>query len=252
MMNRYERQMALPEIDEQKQEKLMNSTVLMVGAGGLGSAALPYLAGAGIGRLVIADHDRVNITNLHRQTIYRADQAGKSKVDCTSEYLRDLNPDIRVTRIAEKIEEKNIKTFLSDRKIDLILDGSDNYETKALLNDLSIRLKVPLITAAVNQFNGQVGIFEGYKDDHACYRCLFPEFIEEDYNRNENGILGTCSGMIGIIQAHTALLRMLEIDNYLSDSTKQNFINIDLKTLDISRYSTNKDPQCAYCNTGKA
>lgn len=240
--------MALPEIDDKKQEKLMNSTILMVGAGGLGSAALPYLAGAGIGRIIIADHDRVNITNLHRQIIYRADQAGKSKVDCASEFLRDLNPDIKVTRIAEKIEEKNIKSFLSDRKIDLILDGSDNYETKALLNDLSIHLQVPLIAAAVNQFNGQVGIFEGYKDDHACYRCLFPEFIEEDYNCNKNGILGTCAGMTGIIQAHTVLLKLLGIDNYLSENTKHNFINIDLKTLGISRYTTNKDPQCAYCN----
>lgn len=235
-MERYIRQLALPEIDLIKQERLSQTRILMVGAGGLGAAALPYLASAGIGKITIADHDTVNISNLHRQTLYKTEEAGKNKAELTAAYIRALNPDITVNTLPNKISIDNppCQTF------DLILDGSDNFETKALLNNFSIKAQTPLISASINQWAGQIGVFEGYNADKACYRCIFPEFPTDAKNCNEAGILGTSAGIVGIMQAHTALLKLLNINEF-------QFLSINLKTLRVSKLSAQKDPTCTYC-----
>ena len=243
-MERYIRQLSLPEIDLLKQEKLSETCILMVGAGGLGSPALPYLAGAGIGHIIIADHDTVDASNLHRQTIYRTSQAGRNKAELAGAYLESLNPEIRVSTIAEKLTEDNTGELLTAYNIDIILDGSDNFATKALLNALSVALGIPLITASVNQFAGQIGIFEGYDSDKACYRCLFPEFPSDARNCNEAGILGTSAGIIGMLQAHLTLLCLLDIDQ----EKTENFWNINLKTLRIESFRAPKDSACPHCN----
>ena len=235
-MNRYIRQLALPEIDLLKQERLSQSHILMVGAGGLGTAALPYLAGAGIGQITIADHDDIDITNIHRQTIYKTTDTGQNKAERTAEYLRALNPDTKVNILTQKITSDNVPSGT----FDLILDGSDNFETKALLNDLSIQTQTPLITASVNQWSGQLGIFEGYKADQACYRCLFPEFPTDAKNCNEAGILGTSAGIIGTLQAHLTLLKLLDMNEH-------QFLSIDLKTIRISALNVPKDTSCTHC-----
>lgn len=236
-LNRYIRQLALPEIDLIKQERLSQTHILMVGAGGLGAAALPYLASAGIGNITIADHDTVDVTNLHRQTIYKTAETGQKKAKLTAAYLHSLNPEITVNARTDKITRDN----LPNETYDLILDGSDNFETKALLNDLSITTQTPLISASVNQWQGQIGLYEGFKENKACYRCLFPKFPTDTKNCNEAGILGTSAGIIGILQAHTALLKLLNVNEFL-------FLSVDLKTLRISNIKTRKDCNCPHCH----
>lgn len=241
-MNRYIRQINLPEIGLTGQEKLSQARIIMVGAGGLGAPALPYLAAAGVGNITIIDHDNVDIHNLHRQTIYRTDQTGQSKAELTASYLRALNPDITVTAITEKLTAHQAGNF------DLILDGSDNFTTKSLLNDMAITVQTPLITASVNQWGGQIGIFEGHHEDYACYRCLFPEFPLDARNCNEAGILGTSAGLVGTLQAHLALCYILGIEGIAAN----NFYTINLKTMRIETIKTGKDKTCLHCaNTHK-
>ncbi len=243
-MERYVRQLALPEIDLLAQEKLSQTTLLMVGAGGLGAPALPYLAGAGIGHIIIADHDGIDISNLHRQTVYKSNEAGQNKAERTGAYLRDLNPEITISTITDKISADNANELLDGHNINIILDGSDNFETKALLNDIAINMGVPFITASVNQFQGQIGVFAGHEADKPCYRCLFPEFPDDARNCNEAGILGTSAGIVGMMQTHLTLLKLLDIDQ----EKPENFWNINLKTLRIENLCAPKDGKCLYCN----
>jgi molybdopterin/thiamine biosynthesis adenylyltransferase/rhodanese-related sulfurtransferase len=239
-MKRYVRQTNLPEIGEAGQRRLLSARIAMIGAGGLGAAALPYLAAAGVGHITIFDHDIVSLHNLHRQTIFRMDQIGTNKAESAHDYLKALNPEISVTAIGEKITSPD---HFMQNNYDLLIDGSDNFETKALLNDISIAAHIPLLSASVNGFAGQLGIFEGYKKDQACYRCLFPEFPLDARNCNEAGILGTSSGLTGMIQAHVALCYLLGIESFESSI----FYSLDLKTM---RFTSNKIPKnetCGYC-----
>ena len=247
-MERYVRQLALPEIDLLAQEKLSQTTLLMVGAGGLGAPALPYLAGAGIGHIIIADHDGIDISNLHRQTIYKSSEEGQNKAERTGAYLRDLNPEITISTITDKITADSANELLDGHNINIILDGSDNFETKTLLNDIAIALGVPFITASVNQFQGQIGVFAGHEADKPCYRCLFPEFPDDARNCNEAGILGTSAGIVGMMQAHLTLLKLLEI----GQEKPENFANINLKTMRIENLHAPKDNHCIHCkNTSR-
>ncbi|MFP4465309.1 MAG: ThiF family adenylyltransferase [Alphaproteobacteria bacterium] len=246
MMNRYIRQLTLPEMDPIKQEALMQNTILVIGAGGLGSASLPYLAGAGVGHIIIADNDRVDISNLHRQIIYQADEAGKNKAACAGDFLRELNPEIHVHIAKERMDEKKTRELLATRSVDLILDGSDNFATKTMLNTISIETKTPLITASITQYDGQIGTFEGYKPDSACYRCLFPEFPPDANDCNDVGILGPCAGIVGALQAHIALCRLLNIET--AHNHHHAFTRINLKTLSMNHLSLEKDPACPHCN----
>lgn len=246
-MDRYSRQIALPEVGLTGQDKLKNAHIVMIGAGGLGSPALPYLAAAGIGTITIIDHDTVDIQNLHRQTIFKTNQIGTNKSEIAGTYLQTLNPDITIHSITEKLTVDNTQELLGTQNISLLLDGSDNFTTKSLLNDLSIALHIPLITASVNGFNGQIGIFEGYKDNHACYRCLFPDFPLDARNCNEAGILGTTAGIIGMYQAHFALCYLLDIENIKAGQ----FYTFDLKSIRTDCLNTHKDPTCPHCQNSK-
>lgn len=250
-MNRYIRQMTLPEIGLNGQESLRNACVVMIGAGGLGSVALPYLAAAGIGNITIIDHDTVDLHNLHRQTIFRMDQIGMNKALCAKAYLEAINPDVNCFAITEKLSRDNADDIFTEgththtaANFDLILDGSDNFETKALLNTLSIQMQTPLITASVNQWGGQIGVFEGYRSDKPCYQCLFPDFPTDTKNCNEAGILGTSAGIIGMMQAHIALTYITEIKQY----NDKNYLTYNLKTIRSEFISCYKNPSCPHCN----
>jgi molybdopterin/thiamine biosynthesis adenylyltransferase len=167
---RYQRQLALPEIAVADQVRLGRARVMVVGAGGLGCAALPYLAGAGVGSLTIIDNDTVSISNLHRQVLYKDDEVGQSKAECAAASAAALNPDIEVEARCERLSaETDFSGF------DLIIDGSDNFETKSLLNDVSVREGITLISGSVQQFGGQIGVFAGYAAGRPCYQCLFPQ-----------------------------------------------------------------------------
>lgn len=239
-MSRYTRQIALPEIGLMGHSRLQNAHIVMVGAGGLGAAALPYLAAAGIGTLTIIDHDIVDITNLHRQTIYKTSDIRQSKVQNTKNYLNDLNPDCTVIAVEEKLSTKNLDIVPPDAT--LLLDGSDNFKTKSLANDIAIKNKMPLISASVADFNGQIGIFKGFDDENPCYRCVFPEFPTYARNCNEAGILGTTAGILGLYQAHFALLC---ITNNMDKTF--NFMQLDLKTMRSVTLKAEKNKTCLYC-----
>lgn len=249
-MNRYARQLALPDFTDEQQKKLKRTCVAMVGAGGLGAAALPYLAGAGIGNITIYDHDTVDITNLHRQPIFTTAQAGQYKADLARDYLKNLNPEIDVFSCAQKITPENAweeftegTPSLTTRNFDLILDGSDNFETKTLLNFISIKTKTPLISASVDGYNGMAGIFAGY-EDAPCYRCLHPEIPLDCGNCAENGILGTVAGLGGLYQAHLALCYLL--GNHGIDPGT--VLALDFRYMRMQYLRLKKNPDCDYCN----
>lgn len=239
-MNRYMRQMALPDFGVVEQKMLQQSRVCMIGAGGLGSAALPYLAGVGIGHITIVDNDDVSMNNLHRQTIYKANDAGKNKAKITASYLKELNPDIDVEYKSVRFE-KNSK-FINGQ-YNLILDGSDNFETKLLLNDLAIQSEIALLSASVYQYKGQVGLFAGHTKDRSCYRCLFPEVPSDARNCNEAGVLGTAAGLTGLYQAHMAILFLAGFD----EAQPGRFLSFDFKNFQVHQFSVPKNPECQCC-----
>ena len=258
-LNRYTRHLALPEISFQQQKRLSETRILVIGAGGLGAAALPYLAGAGIGHITIMDHDTVSRSNLHRQTIYQDAQAGESKAQLAAAYARGLNPEIEVEAIpsrlchsdrAERVEESegSIRSldYAQDdifADADLILDGSDNFETKTLLNDIAIETKTPLLTASVNQFAGQVAVLGGHLKDAPCYHCLFPQLPGDARNCNEAGVLGTAAGLTGLYQAHFVLCFLLGI----GDIDYGSVLSCDFRTMRTQLLHLPKDPACKAC-----
>lgn len=244
-MTRYQRQLALPEITAADQQRLQKTRILVVGAGGLGAPALPYLAGAGIGHIIIADHDNVDISNLHRQTIYKEAQAGQNKAELAAQYIRELNPSIEVTAIAEKITEQNAEKLCGN--FDLILDGSDNFATKYLLNEIAIKTKIPLISASVEQFAATAGIFAGHIEDQPCYACLFPQAPENACNCNDAGVLGTTAGLAGMYQAHLALCFLLGI----GETTTGTVLALDLKNFRLRHLNLQADPNCKACANRK-
>lgn len=237
---RYARQLALPEVTTAKQEKLARSHIVMVGAGGLGSAALPALAGAGIGRITIMDDDRVDISNLHRQTIYRDEQDGQNKAECAATYLQALNPDCNVQTVTKRAEEDTQDQIPG---CDLLIDGSDNFETKTFLNTLAIERKTPFLSASVNRFEAQVGLFAGHAKEQPCYACLFPTLPKDARNCNEAGILGTAAGLTGTYQAHMALCFLLGLDNIDAGS----ILSFDFKSFRVQHLKLRKDANCPKC-----
>lgn len=240
MTDRYATQLALSELTPEHQTYLKSMKVLMVGAGGLGAPALPYLAGAGIGHIAIADHDTVEIKNLHRQTIYKETDAGKNKAETTAAYLRGLNSDINIYAAPEKITAENAATLCNG--FDVILDGSDNFETKSLLNAVSIQLKIPLISASVEDFNGMAGIFAGFTGA-PCYHCLYPELPIDACNCNDDGILGTSAGLAGMYQAHLTLCFLLGIN----DIGPGTVLSFDFKNMRVQNLKLPKNKDCKHC-----
>ena len=240
MFDRYARQLALPEITLKDQQRLQQTRITCIGAGGLGSAALPYLASAGIGHITIYDHDEISRSNLHRQTLYKDFECGQSKAEATAKYLAELNPDITVEAKSEKFTTNQP---ISQSANQLLIDGSDNFETKTLLNQISIETKTPLLSASVNQWAGQIGLFAGYAKSKPCYHCLFPELPSDARNCNEAGILGTSAGITGVTQAHIALGYLLGLEGFEPGLV----LSFDFKTLRMQKLHLEKDISCAHC-----
>lgn len=239
---RYARQLALPDFDMAAQTRLKNAHILVVGAGGLGAAALPYLAGAGIGRITLCDDDTASLSNLHRQTIFTTAQIGQKKAELTASYLRALNPAITVETMTRRLRKKTIP----NGSFSLIIDGSDNFETKTLLNTYSIESATPLLGASVNRYAGQCGLFAGYAGDRPCYHCLFPQLPTDARNCNEAGVLGTAAGLTGLYQAHLAILFLAGLDGVQPGD----FYNYDYRTMRIQSVTIPKDPSCPHCRHG--
>jgi sulfur-carrier protein adenylyltransferase/sulfurtransferase len=196
---RYSRHLLLPEVGIEGQQKLLDAKVLLLGAGGLGSPAALYLAAAGVGTLGIVDSDEVDLSNLQRQVIHTSERIGVSKVDSAEQTIAALNPDVRVIKHPVRLGADNIMEILPD--YDIVVDGLDNFPTRYLLNDASVRLKIPVVSAAILGFEGQLSVFKPY--DGPCYRCLFPvpPPAELAPSCGANGVLGVLPGTMGLLQA---------------------------------------------------
>jgi len=242
-LNRYVRNITLKEIDEEGQEKLLNSKVLVIGAGGLGSPLLLYLAASGIGTIGIIDDDKVDLSNLQRQIIYKNDDVDQPKTHAAKKRLLELNPDINIITHQLRLDETNIDNIIKD--YDIIADGSDNFETRFLVNERCFRHKKPLVSAAVVGFSGQVYTFKPYLDGHPCYRCIYPELPAPNASPpcREFGVLGSVVGQVGSFQATEIIKELLNIGESLSGK----MIMIDALYADIKKVKINRDPNCLCC-----
>ncbi|MBI3440383.1 MAG: HesA/MoeB/ThiF family protein [Proteobacteria bacterium] len=197
--DRYSKQVILPEIGASGQERLSATRVLVVGAGGLGCPALQYLAGAGIGTIGIIDHDIVDVSNLHRQILYKTDDLGRLKATVARERLVQLNPDITVTAYTEKLDDQNVLGLFS--AYDIIVDGTDNFSTKFLINDAAVKTGKTVVYGAIQGFEGQASVFDAVRGP--CYRCLYPEPPPPGtvLSCAATGVVGALPGIIGAVQA---------------------------------------------------
>jgi adenylyltransferase/sulfurtransferase len=244
---RYARHLILDEVGEEGQEKLLSSRVLVVGAGGLGSPMLLYLAAAGIGTIGIVDNDRVDLTNLQRQIVHATRRVGDLKVASARDTLTAVNDDINIETHALRLGPDNAEVIVAG--YDLVADGSDNFATRYLLNDLCFRLKKPLIAAALSPFEGQLSTFRPYLGaGHPCYRCLFHEAPPPDMvpRCEEAGILGAVAGVLGTLQAVEVLKEVLG----LGDSLDGTLLIYDALQAGFHRIRIAKDPECPTCGTG--
>jgi len=235
-MNRYSRQTILPEVGIEGQQKLTNASVLVVGAGGLGSPVLLYLAAAGVGRLGIIDADKVDITNLQRQVIYVTEDEGKSKAETAAKHLSALNPEINIDTYPVWLSKDNALEIFS--QYDIVVDGSDNFATRYLVNDACVILNKPLVFGSIFKFEGQVSVFN-YKGG-PTYRCLFPEppAAGEVPNCSEIGVIGVLPGIIGTLQANEVIKIILEKGDVLSGVLYM----YDALSNDIQKLKVFKDP----------
>jgi molybdopterin/thiamine biosynthesis adenylyltransferase/rhodanese-related sulfurtransferase len=196
---RYSRHLLIPEVGEEGQRKLLDAKVLLLGAGGLGSPTALYLAAAGVGTLGIVDNDDVDLSNLQRQVIHTTDRIGVPKVDSAEQSIHALNPDVEVVKYKMRLDASNILEIISG--YDVIVDGADNFPTRYLLNDASVRLQIPVVSASILGFEGQLSVFKPYEGP--CYRCLYPvpPPAELAPSCGANGVLGVLPGTMGLLQA---------------------------------------------------
>ena len=200
---RYSRQILLPQIDVEGQEKLLAARVLVAGLGGLGSPVAMYLAAAGVGHLVLVDHDKVEISNLQRQIAHTQASIGVAKVESAAATIRALNPDTNVEPIAERLEGARLAVLVE--RVDVVIDGTDNFATRYAINDACFAAKKPLVSGAAIRMEGQVAVFDPRNADSPCYRCLYPSGDEVELNCSENGVAAPVVGVIGSVQAMEAL-----------------------------------------------
>ena len=210
--NRYNRQIILPEIGDEGQYKLLKSKVLVVGAGGLGAAILPYLASAGVGEIGIVDDDTIEISNLHRQVIYKTSSVGKSKVEEAKLMISELNSEVKVNAVSEKLSAKNAISLFE--KYDIIVDATDNIAVKYLINDACLVVNKPMVYGSIFRFQGQVSVFN-YQNG-PTYRCLYPDENNNALNCEDAGVIGISVGIIGLLQANEVLKMILGIGEVLN------------------------------------
>ena len=245
-ISRYSRQIVLKKIGVVGQKKLLNSSVLIVGAGGLGSPIAIYLAALGIGKIGIIDKDNVEISNLNRQIIFSTHDINKSKATVAINKLKKINSDIKFFSFNKKITPKNINQIA--KKFDLIVDGSDNFRTRFLINDYCLRNKKILVSGAISKFDGHVYTFNFLKKKSPCLRCFIPELPNNpDIDNCEyDGVLGPLGGIIGSIQANEVVKELLKIGNSLCGY----ILVLDSLKLTFRKIKLNKRTDC-YCNEKK-
>lgn len=246
-LDRFQRHIVLPEIGGAGQARLAAARVVLVGLGGIGSPALQYLAGVGVGRLVLVDDGKVEPSNLQRQTIYREDQVGHRKAAAAAIWCRDFDPGLVVRARCLRVTCENARALVAEA--DLVLDGSDNFATRLAVSDACVVAGVPLLSAAVGRFQGRVGAFAGHRPECACYRCFVGDAFdaEECDSCAEDGMLGAMSGWVGAFAAMQAVRVLLAQTGGMGEAGWGRLHLLDglapaMRTLTIA-----KDPVCRAC-----
>jgi molybdopterin/thiamine biosynthesis adenylyltransferase/rhodanese-related sulfurtransferase len=239
---RYSRHLLIPEIGAEGQQKLLDARVLLLGAGGLGSPTALYLAAAGVGTLGIVDDDDVDLSNLQRQVIHSTQRIGIPKVDSAEESIHALNPDVKVVKYPVRLTAENIVEIISGW--DVIVDGVDNFPTRYLLNDATVRLRIPVVSASILGFDGQLSVFKPYEGP--CYRCLFrePPPAELAPSCGANGVLGVLPGTMGLLQATEVVKLIVGI----GEPAIGRLLLYDALAATLSEVRVHRDPQCPICS----
>jgi molybdopterin/thiamine biosynthesis adenylyltransferase/rhodanese-related sulfurtransferase len=239
---RYSRHLLIPEVGEEGQTKLLDSRMLLIGAGGLGSPASLYLAAAGVGTLGIVDDDAVDETNLQRQIVHSTERLGESKADSAKRTIEALNPDVTVKVFKERLTSENVDRILGEGW-DVIVDGADNFPTRYLLNDASIWHDIPVVHGSIYRFEGQTTVFK--PKEGPCYRCLFPQPPPPELAPScaEGGVLGVLPGIVGSLQANEALKLALGI----GDPLVGRLLLFDALETQFTEIALRRDPECPVC-----
>ena len=242
-LDRYARHIVLRDIGGAGQSKLLTSHVLLIGAGGIGCPAIQYLAGAGIGTITVVDDDVVSLSNLQRQILYSDKDIGTAKVDAASVAVARLNPDVKFHAIKQRINRATTSDMLNG--VDVVIDGSDNFATRLLVNDLCLAAKVPLVSSAIGQFHGQIGTFAGWLADAPCYRCFVGDAHDPDDCDDcaTQGVLGAMCGLMGSFAAMEAI-RVL---TGFGEPQKGKLHLFDGMTPSMRSIRLPKDPACSSC-----
>ena len=239
---RYSRHMLVPEIGPEGQQKMLDAKVLLLGAGGLGSPTALYLAAAGIGTIGIVDDDVVDLSNLQRQVIHTTERIGTPKVDSAQESMNAINPDVKVVKYETRLDASNIMEIIEG--YDVIVDGVDNFPTRYLLNDATVRLKIPVVSASILGFDGQLSVFAPYEGP--CYRCLYPvpPPAELAPSCGANGVLGVLPGTMGLLQA----TEVIKIITGAGEPLIGRLLLYEALGATFTELKVRRDPECAICS----
>ena len=243
-MARYARHIVLPEIGGTVQLRLRRAHAVVIGAGGIGSPVIQYLAAAGIGRLTLIDDDRVDASNLQRQTIFATTDIGAPKVAAAAAIVTRLNPHVAVDACAVRVDRENVRGLIDGA--DVVIDGCDNFDTRLTVADAALAARVPLVSAAVGRFEGQLGVFRGWEPSRPCYRCYVGDApSREGATCAEEGVIGPVTGILG---SFAALEAIRQIAPFGEDSAGK-LVLIDLLALRLRTLTLPKDPGCPACGT---
>jgi molybdopterin/thiamine biosynthesis adenylyltransferase len=239
---RYSRHILLDEIGIEGQQRLSNSHVLLIGAGGLGAACSPYLVAAGIGHLTIVDHDQVDLTNLQRQIIHNTQSVGQPKVTSAKNMLAQLNPGVKITAIEASADESRLARLIPT--VDIVVDCTDNFKTRHLINRQCVAFKKPLVSGAAIQFDGQVSVFDQRNPLSACYACLFPE--DETFEEAKCSTMGVFSPLVGVIGSIQAA-QVLQMIAQFGEPLTGRLLIWDAKDTSMTQIKLQKNKACKVC-----
>lgn len=240
---RYSRQIMLPDVEINGQETWLNSSVLVLGLGGLGSPVAMYLAAAGVGELVLVDDDEVELSNLQRQIAHHTKRIGQPKVDSARNTVAALNPDVKVRTIYSRLNETELNSLVAT--VDLVVDCTDNFTTRFAINRACFSHKKPLVSGAAIRMEGQVAVYDPVNPESPCYQCLYKEGEDENLTCSESGVLSPVVGIIGSIQALEALKVLASVGKSLAGR----LMLLDAKTMEWRTLKLRKDPKCKVCSS---
>ena len=238
---RYSRQIMLPKFDIAGQLALKNASVLILGVGGLGSPVAMYLAAAGVGKLILADDDQVDLTNLQRQIVHTEQTIGQSKVESAMAQLKQINPHIRYEAIAKRLAGDELKHTIES--VDLVLDCCDNFATRFEVNRYSVETQTPLVSAAAIRMEGQISVFDPRQSGSPCYQCLYPEGSEQEMTCSESGVMSPLVGILGSMQAMEAI----KVLSGMGKSLVGKLLILDAMYMEWRSLKLKRDPGCKCC-----